>query len=175
MKAETKIKILELYKEAIIEVKRAPHGEKKDNRWERATAIGEVIEALVETGHLTALEVEQAKNNAISEGKTFTENEMKVLKAIAKSDFYDGDGSIVWDFSVLDTLDLEPAKRGGVFSALEKRGTIEITQPRPRKKGMIVLDSTAPEFKFGTYRIKKAGSDMLKIMGVFDENGFLKK
>ena len=106
-----------------------------------------------------------------------TPNEIEVLKTITYSDFYEnGRDSIVWDFSVLDYLDMTPRTRSGVFSSLEQKGYINVTHKEKKfikdEKGNRKINPYYSPNEFGTYQITTEGYKVLDQLNLIDENGY---
>jgi hypothetical protein len=84
---------------------------------------------------------------------TLTEKELQSLKAIIKSDYYQGVDSKVWDWSVYESLSFKGKVRSGVFSSLTQKGLVEIY--------------------FDTIGITKQGYELLKEINMVCEKGYL--
>ncbi len=113
---------------------------------------------------------------------TFTKNELTVLETFTHSDFYEnGRNSVLWDFSVLDILDMKARTRSGVFSSLQQKGFIEVTE----KEKMYILDENGKKTRnpyyhrgepnFGTYLITLKGYEALDKLELIDEDGYFHK
>ncbi len=110
----------------------------------------------------------------------FTPNELKVIKAFTQSDFFDGFESIIWDFSLLDVLDMAPRTRSGVFSSLQQKEFFTITE----KTKKYYIDSNGvkqrtqhyyagePETKYGTYALTEKCVEALKNANLIHTNGY---
>lgn len=107
-----------------------------------------------------------------------TELEIKALKSITWSDFYEnGRESVLWDYSVYDVCDIPKTSRGGVFASLSSKGIINIYEGE--KKFIIAEDGTKTLNKywsrdglnFGTMNITTAGYALLDSLNLIDEDG----
>jgi hypothetical protein len=116
----------------------------------------------------------------ITQGPVITELETAMFKAMLQSDFYDGKGSIMWDFSVYDYCPYKGKKRSGVISSLVQKGFITITESL--KKYIKNADGTKdlnphyhadePEANYGTIAITQAGHQALETLNMTDQDGY---
>ena len=110
----------------------------------------------------------------------FTPNELKVIKAFTQSDFFDGFGSIIWDFSLLDILDMAPRTRSGVFSSLQQKEYFFITERTKKyytdsngvKQLTQYYHAGEPETKYGTYALTEKCVEALKHANLIHTDGY---
>ena len=105
---------------------------------------------------------------------TFTKNELIAIKSITESDFYDGRGSVQWDFSVYDICPLKGKTKSGTFGSLANKGIIS-TSPGEKK---YVKDENGNKVRnkywdpqgqnFGTVHITEEGFDILIEAGILE-------
>ena len=110
----------------------------------------------------------------------FTPNELTVIKAFTESDFFDGTESIIWDFSLLDILDMKPRTRSGVFSSLQQKEYLIVTERT--KKYYKDADGTKhlnphycsgePEANYGTYQLTEKCISDLQLANLLSEDGY---
>ena len=107
-----------------------------------------------------------------------TDLELKALKAITYSDFYEnGRDSILWDFSVYDCCDFTGKTRSGVFSSLVQKGLIHIQEGEKKfikdENGNKILNKywSRDGLNFGTIYITKDGYSLLDSKNLIDEDG----
>ena len=106
----------------------------------------------------------------------FTPNELKVIKAFTQSDFFDGFESIIWDFSLLDILDMAPRTRSGVFSSLQQKEFFSITERNKKyyidSNGVKQRNQYYDPNDYGTYALTEKCVEALKNANLIHTNGY---
>ena len=104
-----------------------------------------------------------------------TKNELIAIKSITESDFYDGRGSIQWDFSVYDICPLKGKTKSGTFGSLANKGIISTTHAEKKfnkdENGNRVKNPYWQQDgnNYGTIGITENGFDILIEIGVLDK------
>ena len=88
--------------------------------------------------------------------QNLTSYEIELLKGICNSDYYD-EKNAVWDFSVLDYVDIPKRSTSGVVSSLVKKQMIEVNE------------WNVNEF---SYKITESGYKLLRSLSLVDKEGY---